>query len=112
MSDEKLKQLKLEYALKTIVDYGSSLAAKAAHDHKLEDEIAILRKHVTFFDIKRGYFMCEGPYGRAIAEQKEATLYNSKTRAPLKFARFNKHLHAKHRALVWVVLGYADNKDD
>lgn len=112
MSDEKLKQLKLEHALKTLMDYGNSLAAKVAHDRKLEDEIAILRKHVTFFSIKRGYFMCEGPYGRAVAEQKEATLCNSNTRAPLKFARFNKHLHAKHTALVWAVLGYADNQDD
>lgn len=112
MSDEKLNQLKVEHALKTLIAYGNTLVARSAHDRKLEDEIAILRNHVSFFDIKRGYFKCEGPYGQAIADHKEVWLCNSRTKEPLKFARFNKHLHAKHTALVWAVLGYADNQDD
>jgi hypothetical protein len=56
-------------------------------------------------EAKPGHFVCEGTYGRAVAEQKEATLYDLATQKPLRWQPYKSHLFAVHSAMCWSVLG-------
>jgi hypothetical protein len=54
---------------------------------------------------KPGRFVCDGVYGRALADQKEATLYDVVTQKPIRWQPYKSHLIAVHSALCWAVLG-------
>ncbi len=104
MSIDKLLELKIESFLELSV-------ANHEYDTQIKQQIDIMKKHISFFDVKKGYFKCYGPYGVGLAEKKEATLFNTHTREPLKYASFRKHIYAVHSALVWAVIGYAENPE-
>ena len=96
-----MQDLRVQVAMKMFVD-------KVSLEKKLKEDILLMRKHASFFDVKPGYFVCQGPYGRGVADKKEATLFNTITKKPIKWMPFKSHLYAVHTVLRWAVLGVAD----
>jgi hypothetical protein len=80
-------------------------ADKVTEDKRLKTEILLMRTHAKVVEDQPGHFMCEGAHGRAVAEQKEATLYDLATQRPLRWQPYKSHLFAVHSALCWAVLG-------
>lgn len=98
MSQEALDRLKDQVRAPHVSD-------KVAEDKRLKAEILLLRGHVRIIEDKRGYLVCEGAYGRAVADQKEATLFETETMKPLRWQPYKSHLFAAHSALCWAALG-------
>ena len=78
---------------------------KVTEDKRLKAEILLMRSHANVVEDKPGHFVCEGGYGRGVAEQKEATLFETETNKPLRWQPYKSHLFAVHSALCWAVLG-------
>lgn len=78
---------------------------KVTEDKRLKAEILLMRSHANVVEDKPGHFVCEGGYGRGVAEQKEATLFEAETNKPLRWQPYKSHLFAVHSALCWAVLG-------
>jgi len=98
MNDDQLDALRAQVR-------GPLLADKLSEDKRLKAEILLMRGHASMAEGKPGSFVCEGHYGRAVAEQKEATLYDAATQKPLRWQPYKSHLVAVHSALCWAVLG-------
>lgn len=81
------------------------LADKVTEDKRLKAEILLMRNHANVVEDKPGHFVCDGAYGRGVAEQKDATLYELATQKPLRWQPYKSHLFAAHSALSWAVLG-------
>ena len=101
MSDKVMQDLQVQGAMKII-------AGKVSLKKKLEEDILLMRKHASLFDVKPGYFMCIGPYGKGVADKKDAALFNAITKKPIKWMPFTSHLYAVHTVLRWAVFGDAD----
>ena len=80
-------------------------ADKVTLEKRLKAEILQMRSHASFCEAKPGHFVCDGAHGRAVADQKETTLFNAATRKPIRWVPFKSHLYAVHAALCWAVLG-------
>ena len=98
MNDDELNQLRAQ-----VLAYADG--DKLTLDKRLKSEILLLRAHVQMMQDRPGYFACEGPYGRAVADQKEASLFETLTGKPLRWQPYKSHLVAVHSALCWSVLG-------
>jgi len=96
-----MQDLRAQVAIKIIAD-------KVALEMKLKEDILLMRKYASFFDVKQGYFVCNGPYGRGVADKKDATLFNIITKEQIKWMPFKSHLYAVHTVLRWAVLGVAE----
>lgn len=101
MSNKVMQDLREHVAINIIAD-------KVTLEMKLKEDILLMRKYASFFDVKQGYFVCHGPYGRGVAEKKDATLFNIITKEPIKWMSFKSHLYAVHTVLRWAILGVAD----
>lgn len=86
------------------------LGDKVPHEKRLKEEILLLRALATIVSEHKENLVCEGPFGRAVADQKEATLFDLVTKKPLRSEPFKSHLYAAHRALCWSVLGVYENR--
>lgn len=80
-------------------------ADKVTEDRRLKAEILLLRNHAQVQQDTPGHFVCEGSFGRGVAEQKDATLFDLATQKPLRWQPYKSHLFAVHSALCWAVLG-------
>ena len=80
-------------------------ADKLSEDKRLKAEILLLRSHARIVEDHPGHLVCEGDFGRAVAAQKEATLFETDTHKPLRWQPYKSHLFAAHSALCWAVLG-------
>jgi hypothetical protein len=98
MNDDVLEQLRAQIREPLVAD-------KVTEDKRLKAEIIVMRSHAHVVASKPGHFVCEGAYGRGVAEQKEATLYDVVTQKPLRWQPYKSHLFAVHSALCWSVLG-------
>ena len=98
MNDDQLEALRAQVR-------GPLLADKLSEDKRLKAEILLMRSHASMAEGKPGSFVCEGSYGRAVAEQKEATLFDARTQKSLRWQPYKSHLVAVHSALCWAVLG-------
>jgi dethiobiotin synthetase len=98
MNEDVLEQLRTQVRAPLVAD-------KVTEDKRLKAEILLMRTHATKVEDKPGHFVCEGAYGRGVAEQKEATLYDLATQKPLRWQPYKSHLLAVHSALCWAVLG-------
>lgn len=83
---------------------------KVSHEKRLKDEIVMIRAHATILSEQKGLLVCEGAFGRGVANQKEATLYDPLTDKPVRNEPFKSHLYAVHRVLCWSVLGVFENR--
>jgi hypothetical protein len=98
MHDDGLEQLRAQVR-------APQLADKVTEDKRLKSEILLMRNHVRMLEDQPGHFACEGPHGRGVAEQKEATLFDAVTQKPVRWQPYKSHLVAVHSALCWAVLG-------
>jgi hypothetical protein len=98
MNDDLLEQLRAQIRTALVAD-------KVTEDKRLKAEILLMRSHAKILEDKPGHLVCEGVFGRAVAEQKEATLYDLATQKPLRWQPYKSHLFAVHSALCWAVLG-------
>jgi hypothetical protein len=98
MNEDVLEQLRAQVRAPLVAD-------KVTEDKRLKAEILLMRGHANIVEDKPGHFICEGAYGRGVAEQKEATLYDITTQKPLRWHPYKSHLFAVHSALCWAVLG-------
>lgn len=98
MNEDALEQLRDQVRALLVTD-------KVTEDKRLKAEILLLRNHANVLEDKPGHFVCEGGYGRGVAGQKEATLYDITTQKPLRWQPYKSHLFAVHSALCWAVLG-------
>jgi hypothetical protein len=98
MNDDVLEQLRANVRAPTVGD-------KVAIDKRLKAEILLMRSHASFVEDKSGSFVCEGSYGRGVANQKEATLLDAVTKKPMRWQHYKSHLVAVHSTLCWAVLG-------
>ena len=98
MQDDGLEPLRTQVRAPLVAD-------KVTEDKRLKAEILLIRSHARIVEDKPGHFVCEGPYGRGVAEQKEATLYDAATQKPIRWQPYKSHLFAVHSALCWAVLG-------
>jgi hypothetical protein len=64
-----------------------------------------MRSHASIVEDKPGSFVCEASFGRGVAAQKEATLFDTVTKKPIRWQPYKSHLVAVHSALCWAVLG-------
>ena len=80
-------------------------ADKVAEDKRLKAEILLMRCHVRIVEDKPGRLVCEGNCGKAVADHKEATLFDIETQKPLRWQPYKSHLFAVHSALCWAALG-------
>ncbi len=78
---------------------------KLSLEKRLKQEILQMRSLAQSMDAKPGHFVCEGAHGRAVADQKETTLFSTVTQKPIRWVPFKSHLDAVHAALCWAVLG-------
>ena len=81
------------------------MADKVTEDKRFKAEILLMRSHLSLVEDKPGHFVGEGPFGRGVADQKEATLYDPATQKPIRWQPYKSHLLAVHSALCWAVLG-------
>jgi hypothetical protein len=98
MNQDVLDQLRAQVRAPLVAD-------KVTEDKRLKTEILLMRAHVRMLEDKPGRLVCEGRYGRAIADQKEATLFETETQKPIRWQPYKSHLFAVHSALCWAVLG-------
>lgn len=98
MNDEQLEALRSQVRAPLVAD-------KVTEDKRLKAEILLMRSHASIVEDKPGRFVCEAGFGRAVAEQKEATLFDAATQKPLRWQPYKSHLFAVHSALCWAVLG-------
>ena len=98
MKEDELDQLRATVRAPLAAD-------KVAEDKRLKAEILLMRCHVSIVEDKPGRLVCEGSYGKAVADQKEATLFDIETRKPLRWQPYKSHLFAVHSALCWAALG-------
>ncbi len=103
MNDIALNALRVKVAAHPVDD-------KVSHDKRLKEEIVLIRAHATIISEQKGVLVCEGDFGRGVANQKEATLYDLLTKKPVRNEPFKSHLYAVHRALCWSVLGVFENR--
>lgn len=73
MNDAVLKQLRADVRAPLIGD-------KVTVDKRLKAEILQMRGHANIIEDKPGSFACEGTFGRGVANQKEASLFDAATR--------------------------------
>jgi hypothetical protein len=85
-------------------------ADKVSLEKKLKTEILQMQSHARFSEVKPGYFVCDGDFGRGVADQKEATLFNSTTKKPIRWQPYKSHLYAVHHVLCWAVLGISTDR--
>ena len=78
---------------------------KLGFEKRLKQEILQMRALAQTVEAKPGHFVCVGSHGRAVADQKETTLYKAATQKPIRWVPFKSHLYAVHAALCWAVLG-------
>ena len=78
---------------------------KLSLEKRLKQEILQMRALAQSVEAKPGRFVCAGAHGRAVADQKETTLYKAETQKPIRWVPFKSHLYAVHAALCWAVLG-------
>lgn len=83
---------------------------KVLHEKRLKEEIQLIQAHATIISQKKGHLVCEGAFGRAVVDQKEATLFDLLSDRPVRNEPFKSHLYAVHRALCWSVLGVFENR--
>jgi hypothetical protein len=98
MEEDVLEQLRIQVRAPLAGD-------KVTEDKRLKAEILLMRNQATVVDDKPGHFVCEGGYGRGVADQKDATLFELVTQKTLRWQRYKSHLFAVHSALCWAVLG-------
>jgi len=98
MNDEPLEALRVQVRTPLSGD-------KVTIDKRLKMEILLMRSHASIVEEKPGTFVCDGTYGRGVAEQKEATLLDTTTKKPIRWQPYKSHLVAVHSALCWAVLG-------
>ena len=98
MNEDMLEQLRSQIRAPLVAD-------KVTEDKRLKAEVLLMRGHAKVVEDKPGHFVCEGAYGRGVAEEKEATLYELDTQKPLRWQPYKSHLFAVHSALCWAVLG-------
>ena len=98
MKEDELDQLRATVRVPLAAD-------KVAEDKRLKAEILLMRCHVRIVEDKPGRLVCEGSYGKAVADQKEATLFDIETQKPLRWQPYKSHLFAVHSALCWAALG-------
>lgn len=98
MNEDVLEELRTQVRTPMVAD-------KVTEDRRLKAEILLLRNHATITEEKAGRFVCEGEYGRGVADQKEATLFEMVTQKPLRWQIYKSHLFAVHSVLCWAVLG-------
>lgn len=98
MNDDVLEQLRADVRAPMV-------GHKVAADKRLKAEILLLRSHASIVEDKPGSFVCEGSYGRGVANQKEGTLFDAVTKKPTRWQPYKSHLVAVHSTLCWAVLG-------
>jgi hypothetical protein len=98
MNEEVLEQLRAQVRAPLVAD-------KVTEDKRLKTEILLLRSHASVVQDQPGHFVCDGAFGRATADQKEASLFDTATRKPVRWQPYKSHLCAVHSALCWAVLG-------
>lgn len=98
MDDDQLEALRAQVRAPLVAD-------KVTEDKRLKAEILLMRSHASILEDKPGKFVCEAAYGRGVAEQKEATLWDALTQKPIRWQPYKSHLVAVHSALCWAVLG-------
>jgi hypothetical protein len=98
MNEDMLEEFRAQVRAHIVAD-------KVTEDRRLKAEILLLRNHATIAEDKTGRLVCEGAYGRGVADQKEATLFEMITHKPLRWQIYKSHLFAVHSALCWSVLG-------
>jgi hypothetical protein len=98
MNEDMLEQLRAQVRAHLSAD-------KVTEDKRLKAEILLMRNHTHVLEDKPGHFVCEGDYGRGVADLKEATLYDAATQKPLRWQPYKSHLVAVHSVLCWAVLG-------
>ncbi len=103
MSDIALSVLRAKVGAHPVDD-------KVSHEKRLKEEIVLIRALATIISEQKGVLICEGAFGRGVANQKEATLYDLSTKMPVRNEPFKSHLYAVHRALCWSVLGVFENR--
>jgi hypothetical protein len=98
MNEDVLEQLRARVRAPLAAD-------KVTEDKRLKAEILLMRSHANGVEDRPGHFVCEGRYGRGVADQKEATLYELVTQRSLRWQPYKSHLFAVHSALCWAALG-------
>ena len=98
MNDDGLEPLRAQVRAALVAD-------KVTEDKRLKAEILLMRSHASIVEDKPGRFVCEGSHGRGVAEQKEATLFDTASGKPKRWQPYKRHLCAVHSALCWAVLG-------
>ena len=98
MEEDVLEQLRIQVRAPLAGD-------KVTEDKRLKAEILLMRNHANVVEDKPGHFVCEGGYGRGVANQKEATLFELVTQKTMRWQPYKSHLFAVHSALCWAVLG-------
>jgi hypothetical protein len=98
MHDDGLEQLRAQVRAAPSAD-------KLTEDKRFKAEILLMRSHASMLEDKPGHFVCVGSHGRGLADQKEATLFDTTTGKPLRWQPYKSHLFAVHSALCWAVLG-------
>ncbi|MGB4343695.1 MAG: hypothetical protein WBJ03_08775 [Moraxellaceae bacterium] len=98
MNDDVLEQLRANVRVPMVGD-------KVTVDKRLKAEILLMRSYASIVEDKPGSFVCDGSYGRGVASQKEATLFDSVTKKPMRWQPYKSHLVAVHSTLCWAVLG-------
>jgi hypothetical protein len=98
MDEDVLEQLRIQVRAPQAAD-------KVTEDKRLKAEILLMRNHANVVEDKPGHFVCEGGYGRGVADQKEATLYELVTQKTLRWQPYKSHLFAVHSVLCWTILG-------
>ena len=102
MTDVELSELRAKVGLPQEGD-------KVSLEKRLKGEILLLRAHATIVSEHKGHLVCEGAFGRGVADQKAATLFDLSSKKPVRWEPFKSHLYAVHRALCWSVLGVFEN---
>lgn len=98
MKEDELDQLRDTVRAPLVAD-------KVAEDKGLKAEILLMRCHVRIVEDQPGRLVCEGTYGKAVADQKEASLFDIDTQKQLSWQPYKSHLFAVHSAPCWAALG-------
>ena len=92
MNENVLEQLRAQVRAPLAAD-------KVTEDKRLKAEILLMRNHANVAEDKPGHFVCEGGYGRGVADQKEATLFELVTQDPTRASEFKAVAARLHRAI-------------
>ena len=98
MTDDALEQLKAQVRMPLVGD-------KVTIDKRIKAEILLMRGHARIVEDRPGFFVCEASFGKAVADQKESTLFDMVTNETIRWQPYKSHLFAVHSALCWAVLG-------